>query len=714
MDSAFQKSFNMDAKRAIAFFKRFATPARIEAYNTRRQAATQAMGNDHEKGMVESPIYELRRYLDFFPGARLTTSEYSFYKTLHSETLKEADKKTNIQYDSIPEAVSSIESNLLFLEKFLDQCRLDDHLKSNLRGTLVRLRSKNQDPRLFMGILGQISTGKSTFVNALIRDDLLRTDVLQATTSATTIITYGQELGTLVIMRTDAGESFQQLKLPANFYLQRFFRMLRPISAENFKDDFRFFLETVSANEAVAKRISSVIIEHPSKILQNRLVVVDTPGIDAGIARHEDVTRVAVRDVCDAAVIIIPADAPGADSLYQFIEQNLQEQLHRCVFVITKIDLITRESERDRIVHHVKRTVAKRFDISSPIVYTAAPRVYMDVQAGVDPNLGRRRNLDLKSIRIFVEEFEETRNYLLEFMEKQRQFAICEKLSATLKDLYSKLSSQLEVLEREVSEKQQKLENEPVKDIQEFIHEQKAIRITEFKSEVHAISHRLKKKIIVAKSSLKEDIRGKIFAAGSRGDLEKVKQKRVPQLFRKNVKQLSIEINQELCLLMRKAEEQHDNFKESFVKHYKNLEMIGGEIPVTKKHLRSPALTPTETSVIGKILNWFNSLEKLKAAEWKEIESIIDKKFETFKKNSANRFEQLTYTVESELVGLIARYEKRSRRIVKRMLKEHTEALEKFRKSRTDICRHQHQIMARIDQVEENHRVIRHLSGAAN
>ena len=54
------------------------------------------------------------------------------------------------------------------------------------------------DTRLYVGVTGEFSSGKSTFLNALLEHDVLETDVNQGTTCAPTIIEYSDKPNVLV------------------------------------------------------------------------------------------------------------------------------------------------------------------------------------------------------------------------------------------------------------------------------------------------------------------------------------------------------------------------------------------------------------------------------------------------------------------------------------------------------------------------------------
>src|SRR4051812_31882824 len=66
--------------------------------------------------------------------------------------------------------------------------------KEALFTELDAIESKQKDKNLYMAVVGEFSTGKSTLINGFLRREILKMDVLQATTAASTKIIYGEEL----------------------------------------------------------------------------------------------------------------------------------------------------------------------------------------------------------------------------------------------------------------------------------------------------------------------------------------------------------------------------------------------------------------------------------------------------------------------------------------------------------------------------------------
>ena len=66
--------------------------------------------------------------------------------------------------------------------------------------SFYKIKARAKDPILYVGLIGEFSSGKSTLVNAWLGDNVLKTDVLQATTAAPTVVKAESEyqIGTLL------------------------------------------------------------------------------------------------------------------------------------------------------------------------------------------------------------------------------------------------------------------------------------------------------------------------------------------------------------------------------------------------------------------------------------------------------------------------------------------------------------------------------------
>ena len=90
---------------------------------------------------------------------------------------------------------------------------------------------------------------------------------------------------------------------------------------------------------------------HPAELLRE-LNIVDTPGTNAIIRRHEELTRDFVPR-SDLVLFVTSADRPFTESERGFLEQ-IREWGKKIVFIVNKIDILTRPEERDEVIRYVR------------------------------------------------------------------------------------------------------------------------------------------------------------------------------------------------------------------------------------------------------------------------------------------------------------------------------------------------------------------------
>ena len=89
--------------------------------------------------------------------------------------------------------MADIDSHIKFASSLLGKYQWDTSVKHNLEKQLNAIQEKQNDHKLNISVIGEFSTGKSSFINALIGCELLAVNVIQGTTVAITIIEYDNE-----------------------------------------------------------------------------------------------------------------------------------------------------------------------------------------------------------------------------------------------------------------------------------------------------------------------------------------------------------------------------------------------------------------------------------------------------------------------------------------------------------------------------------------
>ena len=208
--------------------------------------------------------------------------------------------------------LADIDGHIEFVEGLLARRVFDGAERERVQEGLERVRRRQADPTVTMAVVGEFSVGKSSFINALLREDLFETDAVQGTTTAPAVISYGSE-PTTCLQHEDV-------------------------------TDFR-------------------VIKRSSDFLRTGVRIMDTPGTGSQAQWHDEVTRRAIRDEADACIVLVPAVEPLSQTLRDFLRENLSDLLPNCVFVLTKADLV-RPRDRERVTSYVRAALESEFGLA--------------------------------------------------------------------------------------------------------------------------------------------------------------------------------------------------------------------------------------------------------------------------------------------------------------------------------------------------------------
>jgi len=170
--------------------------------------------------------------------------------------------------------------------------RLQPLIHHENQKTLAEIEDKLTNEVFNLVILGQFKRGKSTFINALLGEDLLPTAIVPLT-SVVTIIEYGAEVSVQVQFLNGKAKEVPLSQLPT--YI------------------------TERGNPENREGVGEVTIFHPSPYLRDGVRIIDTPGVGSVYTHNTDVAYRYLPQV-DAGVFVISADPPLSESEHQFLK----------------------------------------------------------------------------------------------------------------------------------------------------------------------------------------------------------------------------------------------------------------------------------------------------------------------------------------------------------------------------------------------------------
>jgi small GTP-binding protein len=124
---------------------------------------------------------------------------------------------------------------------------------------------------------------------------------------------------------------------------------------------------------------------HPAEVLRE-INIVDTPGTNAIIRRHEELTRDFVPR-SDLVLFVTSADRPFTESEREFLEQ-IREWGKKIVFIVNKIDILERAEEREEVIRYVSEHARALLGESPEVMAVSARQAILAREGGRSDGAG--------------------------------------------------------------------------------------------------------------------------------------------------------------------------------------------------------------------------------------------------------------------------------------------------------------------------------------
>jgi GTPase Era involved in 16S rRNA processing len=212
---------------------------------------------------------------------------------------------------------------------------------------------KLESERFHLVVLGEFNHGKSTFVNALLGSDILPTGITPTTASINHVV-FAQHPTARVVLTSGESKYLdpQQLK------------------------------EWVTVAGGHAGEVAYVEVGYPSTLLENQVVLVDTPGVNDLNEQRAEVTYGYVPRA-DAVVFLLDAGQALKDSEREFLRSRVLESARdRLIFVLGKMDMLSAD-ERVAVIDYVKGGLTQL--MPEPVVFPLSAK---DWAKSKDPTSG--------------------------------------------------------------------------------------------------------------------------------------------------------------------------------------------------------------------------------------------------------------------------------------------------------------------------------------
>lgn len=456
---------------------------------------------------------------------------------------------------------------------------------NQFRDMLEQIYRKKKDKKLNISVIGEFSTGKSTFINALLREELLASSALQGTTVASTVIEYAP-----------------QYKVEEE-YLDG-----RPLVSTGFRDldTMKRHLDRLTTDSSIAKCLRSVHVTVPAELLKNSIRIIDTPGTNVTEAWHEDVTIRTLNEISDLSVVLISAEKPAAETTLAFVRQNLESILPQCVYVVTKLDKI-RPRERKSQLDYIKMRLEDQLELENAVVLPyVSPMVLADGRN--QENTPEGDSVD----RNLVQQSMQTEELLLQHAAKQRAIAQTKKLTRLIDNMYQTLSFQMQRISDGYQQKLDLLNRTQRANLNSFVEKEKAERLKHFRSKMKEVEDDVEEKIKSAAAGAKLDIFGKLDDKKSIDQLKNYISGNLKSDCGEGAENIVRIAESYYQPVQKKFKKEMQLFNESFQKLYKEMNLL--PLDLSRSEYNLPGRITVETADIGTTASYI--AEELSKENW--------------------------------------------------------------------------------------------------
>ena len=339
------------------------------------------------------------------------------------------------------------------VSRYVDEA--PDTVWREINDRLTNLEQRNHDPWMYLGVVGEFSAGKSTFINALLGMELLKEDILPGTTCAPTYLYYGATFD-VEICCMDSDDVLRYSS--SRGCLKRLTSFFSKTDLQKEMKKAKTFIHKYTADEKIARKVSAVSISLPIMKHLGNIVIVDTPGINAADnKRHQEITEKTVRDVCDLTIVLNPATEPGPMTLVNFLQKYREDFQHGSICLVSQIDRL-RAKERDQQVKCIAarfRDNGISFDRISPI---AAYYVLHPEEVSGNPDR-----------EALLRDFNKTIGEVFDFLQKNMSRLLEWKIRCFLQDVTRSLPPLLNRLNESLQARQTDLRNNQLYNFDQFL-----------------------------------------------------------------------------------------------------------------------------------------------------------------------------------------------------------------------------------------------------
>ena len=536
---------------------------------------------------------------------------------------------------------------------------------------------KQNDPNLYLGIIGEFSSGKTTLLNSLLEDDFLKTDAIQGTTTSTTFFRYSEKIGLSVTMkdgqileysnkRRRLESTFLGRTISSNNYrFINFFRKKSRIEKED-KQRIGLLIEKITTSDVNTSKVKRVDVYYPSEILKKGIVIIDTPGTDIEKKEHLKITETAIRENCDSALIIVPSEKPASQSLVDFLKNSIADTIHRCKIFVTKVELLRNEQSRHMVLRNVSQRISSSLLIPNLAAYEAPTLLHLEESSLVEKSDLLKRVKDEDKTKMLAN-YKKLKETIFNGLVEQRLIIQTEKTIRLINEILEVLGIELNQLNNTYKREHQELVDNTITNLSDFTKTKKQNHKSSFANSFDKAIIEASNNIDIISSNCIQDICITVNSCTKKLQVRKaVKNENLRNRLNAAISNLSNEIESQSLDLYKFGTSELKTFENEFSEIYNKLSLLKSGVYANFKshreissqfrriHINSFSI---EIGVFELISGWFNgeTLLSLKQRVCTQVRGNLNSEFgkaKTIANNTLNENYNIIWNQISEIIDL--------------------------------------------------------------
>jgi len=318
---------------------------------------------------------------------------------------------------------------------------------------MVKLIQKRlENPYLHTALIGDFSTGKSTFINALIKRELLKT-AWCSTTAIPTLIYYHDQDDVQILIETYDGKRYTLNQTAQRVQLAQ--KLNAEIPAEP-----REAIALLSTTNEFADTIKYIRVRTSGFEGLRHICIIDTPGVNPGgeeARYHVKRTQDVLRKYADATIVLFQAERVYTASFQKFLKENAEHLINDALFVVTMMDLVDRD-ERQEVMEFAKGQLKQAFGLEHPRVYGCCARAAL-------------ANRSDDESRFWAESFDRLREEVAQYITQSRRRIIHRQIVTLLTQLLQELKAEVTSSMTAIENRKKALEKNSLLDLKRELDE---------------------------------------------------------------------------------------------------------------------------------------------------------------------------------------------------------------------------------------------------